>query len=65
MIESSGDAHESALIPAARVAMIFGINLRTLHNWAEAGVLVPAVRIRGRRYYARADVEHLLAQGRA
>ena len=51
-----------ALLPAPEVARIFGISLRSLWNWERDGVLVPATRIRGRRYYARADVERLLVQ---
>jgi DNA-binding transcriptional MerR regulator len=54
------DDDQPQLLSAAQVAKIFGKNIRTLHDWAEAEVLVPATHIRGRRYYAVADVERLL-----
>lgn len=55
---------EPALLPARHVATIFGCDIKTLWNWENAGVLAPATRIRGRRYYAVADVERLLGLGR-
>jgi len=51
---------EPLLLAAPEVARIFGVSLRTLWNWEQDGVLRPATRIRGRRYFARADVERLL-----
>ena len=51
---------QSVLLTARQVARIFGRHIRTLSNWEEAQILVPAARIRGRRYYAVADVERLL-----
>lgn len=54
------DTAEQVLLSAAEVARIFGIDIRTLWDWEQAKVLQPATRIRGRRYYARADVERLL-----
>lgn len=56
------DPDEPTFLPAAEVARIFGIGLRTLWNWERDGVLRPATRVRGRRYYARADVKRLLGQ---
>ena len=59
-----GDPPELAdLLKAREVVETFGIDIRSLWNWQKAGVLVPATRIRRRRYYARADVERLLASG--
>lgn len=52
--------HEAPLFSAAQVAKIFGIDIRTLWNWEEDEVLVPATRIRRRRYYALADIERLI-----
>jgi DNA-binding transcriptional MerR regulator len=56
------DSDEPLFLPAAEVARIFGIDIRTLWNWEHAGVLVPAARIRGRRYFARTEVERLMGQ---
>lgn len=55
---------QPVLMPVREVARIFGIDIRALWNWERDGVLVPALRIRRRRYYARADVERLLGQER-
>lgn len=64
MIEDPPDDREPELLPARQVATMFHVDIRTLWTWAQAGVLVPATRIRGRRYYARDDVERLSQSGR-
>ena len=46
------------LLPAAEVARLFGVTVRTLRNWRRAGLLRP-VRIRGRVYFAIAELERL------
>ncbi len=46
------------MLPAREVADLFGVTLRTLWNWDRLGILVPH-RIRGRRYYALADIDAL------
>lgn len=58
------DQVEQRLLSAAQVARIFGIDIRSLWNWERDEILRPTTRIRGRRYYARADVERLLRQER-
>ncbi|MBR0660470.1 helix-turn-helix domain-containing protein [Neoroseomonas oryzicola] len=57
------DDKEPLLLTAPEVAQIFGIGVRTLWNWERDGILRPATRICGRRYYARADVERLIRSG--
>jgi DNA-binding transcriptional MerR regulator len=57
------DDRKPALLSARQIARIFGIDVRTLWNWEQADILIPATRIRGRRYYAVADVERLLGLG--
>lgn len=56
-------AGPAGLLKASEVAATFGVDVRTLWNWARSGVLVPVTRIRGHRYYRREDVERLLDQG--
>jgi hypothetical protein len=46
----------SELLPAVQVADLFGVKVRTLWNWERSKLLVPAVRLRGRRYYRAADI---------
>lgn len=45
-------------LPAARVAAILRVTLRTLSNWEARGLLIP-MRRRGRRYYDAAEVRRL------
>jgi DNA-binding transcriptional MerR regulator len=47
------------LMTAREVADLFGRKLRTLSNWEREGHLIP-IRIRGRRYFRRSDVEAVL-----
>lgn len=47
------------LLTAREVADLFGVTLKTLHNWEARQALVP-VRVRGRRYFTPAAVEALL-----
>ena len=53
---------EERLLPAAMVANLFGVSLRTLRNWEMAHLLAP-VRLRGRRYYPASAVRALLQGG--
>lgn len=50
------DQDPRGMIPAARVADLFGVQLRTLWNWEKAETLIP-IRINGRRYYRISDIE--------
>ena len=45
-------------LPAARVAAILRVTLRTLSNWEARGLLIPMRRC-GRRYYEAAEVRRL------
>jgi DNA-binding transcriptional MerR regulator len=49
-------------LPAAEVARLFGVTVRTVRNWRRAGLLRP-VRIRGRVYFSVEEIE-LLTGGR-
>lgn len=59
MTDDPNEGREPALLSAREVARIFGRDIRSLWNWEQDEILIPK-RIRGRRYYARADVERLL-----
>ena len=60
MTKDPDEDREPVLLSARQVARIFGRDIKTLWNWEQAEILVPTTRIRGRRYYTRADVERLL-----
>lgn len=50
------------LIGAAEVARIFGVSVKTVHRWADAGILPVAAKapgLRGARLFRAADVEAL------
>jgi hypothetical protein len=51
-----------ALIPAARLAGELGIAIRTLDNWVRDKQLPQPLKIRGRRYFRTADLQHLLSR---
>ena len=51
------------LLKPAMVAGMFGVDRRTLLNWAKSGRIVPALRTAGGHgRYAEADVLSLLAE---
>jgi DNA-binding transcriptional MerR regulator len=50
------------LMTAPEVARRLRRTLRTLWNWERSGLLVP-IRINGRRFYRRSEVEALLGYG--
>lgn len=47
------------LLTAREVADLFRRTLKTISNWERAGLLT-AIRLRGRRYFRRSDIEQLL-----
>lgn len=47
------------LMTSAQVATLFHVTDRTVRNWVRAGILAP-VRIGGRVYFHRADIEVML-----
>lgn len=49
------------LLTAREVADLFRKTLRTLSNWEAAGLLT-VIRLRGRRYFRRSEIERLLCQ---
>lgn len=56
----------SRLLKPAVVAGMFGVDRRTLLNWAKSGRIAPALRTAGGHgRYAEADVLTLLAELRA
>jgi hypothetical protein len=52
----------ATLIPAARLAEKLGIAIRTLDNWVRDKHLPQPLKIRGRRYFRTADLQHLLSR---
>jgi hypothetical protein len=47
---------ESSLKPIRQKASQWGVSVRTVHRWAEAGIIDPPERINGRNYL-RGNVE--------
>jgi len=54
LVTEAGD-----LLQARQVATLFGRTLRTLSNWEATGRLKP-IRVHGRRYFRRRDIEALI-----
>lgn len=54
------------LLSAGKVALIFGVNRQTIHNWTKRGVLIPAtVTPGGQNRYDPTEVVRLADERRA
>jgi DNA-binding transcriptional MerR regulator len=47
---SDQDKEESSLKPIRQKANQWGVSVRTVHRWAESGIIDPLERINGRNY---------------
>jgi DNA-binding transcriptional MerR regulator len=54
---------DDELLPARKMRARYSTTDRTILRWEREGVLPPPIKIRGRKYWARSDLERLEREG--